>query len=437
MSIKHFKSSAKMSPEQFDSLANKIDKNLRRDLILVQEFYGDGQRDDNLWQRRKTKTFRILYLFCTIRLFIIASCCLFPDSETSQLLRKCCGDSLYAFGSFGCIANQIYFLGLLYVCNFLHSMERAENAGRLDVLSHITKLNRLNFTANDRKRFAKYLKWMRHQLSISSLISVPVCLFFTLAMYVTSLEVNSLMFLVILVLVNLIMNSVYCFGTIVACYALLITLHSSNYLSIRFQRLFQEIEKLYSCDRRFKARNQTVILKLQDWIERARQRISKRHWILDEAENVLKEVKLHNQIVKDILHSSVHYAVPAFGLFIVFCAAEGNVLLKHVFSVALILFGVPFYLTLHKLCQPYNLTSRLHRELHSMQTRLGFKSIKTHFQVLRLIQRTSDCKTWNHSIGFTVGNQDAFSPMTVFLSFTQTIVIAITFLNTKSSWKRY
>ena len=433
-----------MSPEQLDSLAKEIDKNFKRDFILVQGFHADATKDDNPWQRRKIRTFRILYFFGTTRLFIIASCCLFPASKTSQILRKICGDSLYAFESFGCIANQIYFLGSLYVFNFLHSMERAENSGQLDVLSHITKIKHLNFTADERKSFPKYLKWMRHQLSISSFISVPAFLFFTLTMYVTSLEMNSQVFVVLLVVIGLIMNTIYYIGTIAGCCALIMTLHSSYYLSIRFQRLFQEIEKLHSCGgykrELFKTENQAVVLQktsLEDWIERAQRRVSKRHWILNEAENVLNEVKLHNQVVKHILHSSVHHAVPAFGLFTVFCAAEGNVLLKQVFAAALILFAIPCYLTLHKSCQPYNSTRRLHRELHSMQTRLGFKNIKTHFQVLRLIQRTSDCETWNHSIGFTVGNQGAFSPMTVFLSFIQTIVIALTFLNTKSSWKRY
>ena len=424
-----------MSSEQLDSLKKEIDKNFKRDFILVQEFYDNGQRNDNLWQRRKTKAFRVLYLFCTIRLFIIASCCLFPDSKTSQIMRRIWGDSLYAFGSFGCIANQLYFLGTLCVTNFLYSIQRVENAGQLDVLSHITKIKHLNFTTDESKRLAKYLKLMRHQLPISFLISTPFFLFFTMAMYVTSLELNSLMFLVTLVVFGLIMNPIFYVGTIAACYSLVMTLHSNNYLSIRFQRLFQEIEKLHSCDRRFKKGNETVMLKLEAWIERARLRVRKRHWVLHEAENVLNEIKQHNEIVKDILHGSVNYGVPAFGLFIVFCAAEGNVLLKNVFSVAVILLAIPFYLTLHKSCQPYNLSKRLQRELHSMQTRLGFKIIKTH--ILRLIQRTSDCETWNHSIGFTVGSQGSSSPMRVFLSFTQTIVIALTFLNTKSSWKRY
>ena len=131
-------------------------------------------------------------------------------------------------------------------------------------------------------------------------------------MYVTFLELKSLMFLVILVVVGLILNTSYYFSAIAGCYALVIILHSSNYLSIRFQKLFQEIQKLHSCegyeDQVLRSGNQAVILEktsVKDWIERARRRVRKRNWILDEAENVLNEVQLHNQVVKDILHSSV------------------------------------------------------------------------------------------------------------------------------------
>ena len=105
-----------------------------------------------------------------------------------------------------------------------------------------------------------------------------------------------------------------------------------------------------------------------------------------------------------------------------------------VFSTGSRLVALIFYVSLLKSHEVYTLSRRFFSNLHGMQVRPRGKGLKSQLQVLGLIHRTSDCESWHHSIGFTIGNRGSLSPMLILSSFFQTMTISLTFLNERSAW---
>ena len=423
-----------MSPEQLDSLVQEIQWNLKKDFVLVQGFHPEvsGRKASGL----KHTLHIALHLFNCIRLTLLSCSCLLRSNEKSRLLRIYCVDNLYAFGSLGCVHREISLMGSLFAWYFLRTMREAERTGKLDIISHIDNIKRFNFNVNERRRFTRYLKWIKIQRSFDCyFVSYPLIAFSIIGTYLSSREMQS----VILIVASIFMTFVECIHIFTAvrfafCACIMI-LHSSSYLFIRFDRLFARIVRFNSgqeCNQ--KPRSREINIMLREWIKRTRKRIKERQLLLQEIEDILNEIKRHNHTVQQILHKSIHCVVPGFGLFIVFFASESDFLLKHLCSMALILCGLTFYFMLLESCKVYTQSKRLHNNLHGIQVRLGFKETKRKLQILRLIQRTSDCKTWSYSIGFTVGNQESFSPLLALLSFIQTVSIALTFMNFKFQW---
>ena len=184
-------------------------------------------------------------------------------------------------------------------------------------------------------------------------------------------------------------------------------------------------------------RKQELTLKLHQWVKRAQQQVKKRYSILKMTENMLRQIDLHNQTVKHILDKNVMCSVPGFGLVIVFFVSEQGNLLRHTFSAAVGLAAFIFFVSLLKSREVYTLSRKLSSNLHGVQVRLRGKGIKSQLEILRLTQKTSDCESWHHSIGFTVGNRESLSPKLLLSSFFQTISIALTFLNAKSAWRQF
>ena len=183
-------------------------------------------------------------------------------------------------------------------------------------------------------------------------------------------------------------------------------------------------------------KEQEVSVKIDQWVKRAQQQVKQRQSILKMIENVLRQMDLHNETVKHILDKDISCLVPAFGLTIVFFAGERGDLLRHTFSAGVGLAALVFYVSLLKTRDVYTLSLRLSSYLHGIQVRQGGKGMKSQLQILRLIQRTSDCESWHHSIGFMVGSRGSFCLITVFLSFSRTITVALTLLNARSAWSQ-
>ena len=149
-----------MSPEQLDSLANVIEENLQTDLVLLSGFQSESLQDDR--RAKKALAVKILCLLNTTRIFILSFLCLFPLSKTSTKFRVIFVDTFFAFGSFGCLTNQVCLLGWIFGLNFLHVMHKAEKNGQLQIISHIKDHRKFKLTPVEAIKFAMYLKWMKN-----------------------------------------------------------------------------------------------------------------------------------------------------------------------------------------------------------------------------------------------------------------------------------
>ena len=432
-----------MSPEQLDSLANDIENNLKKDLVLVKGFHSQSSQDD----RRAKKVFalKIMYLLNIARFFILSFLCLFSSSQTSTNFRIIFVDTFSAFGSFGCLTNQIGLLGSIFTLNFLYVMHEAEKNGQLDVISHIKDHRKFRLTPVETIKFARYLKLMKIMRSLFIYVIVfPISLFFAVGACLSSLELQSVTFTAASIFVTLINCIHIYFGCVWGHYAFIMPVHSNNVLSMLFNRLFDRMQHFTragnSIDGCLKldseTREEELPVRLRQWVERAQEQVKNRHLILQMSENLLTQIELHNETVKHILDKGISCLVPLFGLLIVFFAGERGDLLRHTFSAGVGLAALVFYVSLLKTRDVYTLSLRLSSYLHGIQVRQGGKGMKSQLQILRLIQRTSDCESWHHSIGFMVGSRGSFCLITVFLSFSRTITVALTLLNARSAWSQ-
>ena len=432
-----------MSPEQLDSLAKDIENNLKKDLVLVKGFHSDGFQDDR--RAKRVLVLKVLCLLNIARFFILSFLCLFPSSKTSTDFKLIFVDTLFAFGSFGCLSNQICVLGFTFALNFLHVMHEAEKNGQLQVISHMKDHRKFRLTPVETIKFAKYLKWMKTMRSLFMyVVLLPLLLFFVVGACLSSLELQSMTFTAASIFVTLIYSTQTYFTSFWVNYAFMLPVHSNNVLSFQFNRLFEMIKDLQrsqnfidNLELDSERREEEVSAKLYQWVKRAQRQVKKRHEILKMIEDVLRQVELHNDTVKHILDKAISCVVPGIGLVIIFLVGEKGDLLRHTFSAAGGFGALIFYVCLLKTRDVYRLSLRLSSELHGIQARQRGKGMKSQLQILRLIQKTSDCESWHHSIGFTVGNRESLSPKLVLASLFQTITVALTFLNARSTWRHH
>ena len=424
-----------MFPEEIQSLVNAIEDNLRSDLILESDFHGEVH--DYGTSSRKKLLF-LLQIIILIRHFVLSFLCLFPSNRTSNFLRITCVDLLHGLGSFGCLLNQVFFLGVSFSFHIFQVFRINEKASQLHFISHIRDFRKFNFNEDETKKFTKYLVWIRIQRKLVLYLSaLPLTGALIIGSIITSVKLKSYNFAVLSIAIICLYFPVIYYNISATTYGFLMTCHSSTYLSIRFSRVLCQLEKLLenrstTIQTLGNYKQNSVLTQIQDWVGRARFRIKELEKVLSEVEDVLKEVKRHNQTVKEILKCIVTYLIPAIGLQLIFLASE-EPLYQFLDANTAIFITVLTYYTFSVASNVYTLTKQLSIKLYSLQRILTSRHKKLH--VLRLIQRTSDCKTWNLPIGFTVGDQGSFSPLTTVSSLLQSVSIPLTFLNARSTWK--
>ena len=436
--------STTISSEELDILGQDLEENMKRGLILVSGFNAEPPSDCNLWRRRKVYAIKLLIKMNCIRLFVLGSACFFRSSDRATMLRLFSVDILYGFDSFGCLINQVVLLGFLVATNYLDVMQNHEKTGKLHMISHIKNHRNYEFTPLERNKFSTYLKLMKLMRIIELyMVVIPLTLFHVVGGIVTSWKLGSIAFTLPAVLMTLNYGVVFYYAANPAIKSLLMVAHSSNFLTIRFNRLIDQMNRFhcqYGQRSREKKIDKDIADRLQDWSKLAGRKVKEFHSILYEVESVLHEVRQHNETVKYILESCVHYAVPAVGLLLEVIFFDGDIKFWYkviVLNTAFFASSV-FYQMLIKACEVYSLTRKVCNLLHGIQVRAGRKDKKTKLHVLRLIYRTSDCeawncKTWNLPIGFTIGNQGSFSPSIAVASTLQVAIIALTFHNAKYS----
>ena len=440
--------STEISSEELDILGQDLEENFKKGLILVSGFDAEPSSDSNLSQRRKVYAIKLLIKMNCIRLFVLGSACFFRSSDRAKMLRLFSVDILYGFGSFGCLINQVVFLGFLVATNYLDVVQKHEKTGKLHMISHIKNHRNYEFTPLERNKFSTYLKLIKLMRTIAlCMVVIPLTLFHAVGGIVTSWKLGSIAFTFPAVIMTLNYGVVFYYAANPAIYSLLMVAHSSNLLTIRFNRLIDQMNRFHCQCGQWSRRKKISMVgykdiagRLQEWSKSAGRRVKEFHSVLYEVESVLHEVRQHNETVKHILESCVHYAVPAVGLLleVIFFAGDIKFWYKVIVLNTAFFASSIFYQMLFKACQIYSLTRKVCNLLHGIQVRVGRKEKKRKLHVLRLIYRTSDCSTWNCKtcslpIGFTIGNQGSFSPFIAVASTLQVAIIALTFHNAKYS----
>ena len=423
-----------MSPEEIESLVNAIEDNLRSDLILESGFHG---KVHDFGTSSRKKLLSLVQIILIIRHFVLSFFCLFPSNKASNFLRIACVDLLHGLGSFGRLLNHVFFIGTLFTFHIFQVFRINEKSSQLYAISHIRDFRRFNLNNDETKKFTTYLMWIRIQRKLVLYLSaLPLTGALTIGAIITSVKLKSITFAALSVPIIGLYLPVNYYNLSAVAYGFLVTCHSSTYLSIRFSRVLCRLEKLLknrsTIIQTGNYKQNPVFTQLQDWVRRARFRIKELEEVLSEVEHVLKEVKRHNQMVKEILKCIVTYLIPAIGLQLIFLASE-EPLYQFLDANTAILITFLTYYTLSVASNIYTLTRQLSIQLYSLQRILTSRHKKLH--VLRLIQRTSGCKTWNLPIGFTVGDQGSFSPLTTVSSLLQSVSISLTFLNSRSTWR--
>ena len=423
-----------MSPDEIECLVKTIEDNLKKDLVLESGFQGVNNRGG---RHLRKKFFFVILTLNIIRHFILSCLCLFPLSETSKLMRIVCVDLLYGLGPFGCLMNQIYLFGQIGIWQYLLTIKRQERAGQLEIFSHIRNFRRFKLNEAETVKFTGYLKGMAILRKLVFYLStIPLTGVFVLGTYISATQLQDIRFVILSIPVNLAVFSINYYGLAAGSYALLITGHSSNYLSIRFDRLFSKMRPFLlndvlpsvpqtSGDTKSTSRMKKLVVKTITQIHQLED-------LLHEVEDVQLDIKLRDETVRDILRSSVTYLIPVMGLHTVFLAQKQELIYKLLDANTAILCAFLLYYTFHSVSHVYSFSITLCKKLHRLHFRVLSRNQRIH--LLRLIQRTSDCKTWNLPIGFTVGGQTSFSPIAALLSFSRIISIALTFLNARSTW---
>ena len=422
-----------MSLDEIECLVKTIEENLKRDLVLESGFQGVNTGEERYLQK---ELFFIIFTLNIIRHFILSCLCFFPLSETSKLIRIVCVDLLYGLGPFGCLMNQIYLSGQICIWQYLLTIKRQEKAGQLEVFTHIKNFRRFKLNEAETVKFTGYLKGMAIlRRLVFCLSTIPLTGIFVLGTYITATQLQDIRFVILSIPVNLAVFSINYYGLAGGSYALLITGHSSNYLGIRFDRVFGKMKSFLVHDMPSVAqtsRDTQSTSRMKHLNVKTKIGFKEIEDILCDAEDVLFHVKLHDHTVKDFLRSSVTYLIPVMGLHTVFLAQKQELIYKLLDANTAILNGFLLYYTFHSVSHIHSLSVMMCKKLHNLHFRVSSKNQRIH--LLHLIQRTSDCKTWNLPIGFTIGGQTSFSPVTVLSSFSRVISIALTFLNAQSTW---
>lgn len=413
-----------MSPEELDSLIQEIECNLKKDLILESGFDSYSLGRVNKWQRGKTFILKIFFIFNAFRFILMSWSTFFPLGETSKYIRMVGVDILYAFGLLGGLMSHDFFLGSLLAISLLSVITKHERKNQLHFISHVKHHERYKFTSEERQKFATFLLLMKWQRKVAFITcALPMFLYQVIGAVMTANELNSSWFTAasIPMVINYFLFNT--FITSVITNVLLMACHSSNYLSIRFNRLFLRMDNLNRKTNMSLNKPDECLIK--DWATKARNKVNNRHLILQDTQTILDEIAIHDQTVKHIIASSTRCVGPAIGFATIFSqGTKQNIYSVFVLS-AIVFFTVFYQFMLFKVCQVYSFTRELNRRLHGMQVRTPYKKLL----ILRLVQRTSDCKTWDNCIGFTLGGETSFTQFEAIMSVSDSISLALTFMN--------
>ena len=394
-----------MSPEELQSLVNLVEEKLQSDLILVSEIGGYSSLNSmGRKQKYKYLGIRLLQLFGWFHQVLVCYCCM-TGSKSSSLYFV---DLLHGFGPLGCITSATYMCGYTLLLFHLRVIYCQERKHKLDLLTHMKTAHELHFTPNERKEYARNLYWMLIKNNILLLLGgLPMTGFYLVGAIVTGMEMKSWYFAISSCFM-LVMYGVTGYNCVIIFTNVHLMIgHSTNYFRIQTKKLR---------------------LTIQDWVNQGTNENSLNALTI-KLENLLTELKQHNNTVKLFLRDMQIVMAPLFATELVFLASNSQWYLKILIAGGASIIAFTAMYTLYNASGLHISLIKLSHDLHSCQVNLLARNdidLKCKFRLFRLIHRTSSS---NVPVGFTVGNTGSFTPGSAGLFISRVTSVTFIFLN--------
>ena len=404
-----------MSPEELKFLVNAVERKLQTDLILFQGIEEYCTSDtDQLNRKWKYCGMRILQMFGWFHQILVCYC-IFSRSPKASLY---CIDLLYGMGSVGSAMSGVYMCGYTLLLLHLIVIGRHERNSQLHLLTHMKKAHEMDLTPAERKKYAKNLFLIIiKNIVIVIVASIPMTGFYLIGAVMSAYKLRSWYFSImsVFMLAMYVITGHNCI--VILANVHLMTAHSTNYFRIRIRNIQSLVQRW------LKVRREPFKHKLQH-----RDLLDNITW---RTENVLQEIREHNETVKFFLRDTQLVLGPMIGMLIVFFASDAPWYFRAIDAGGTLCIVAAAVYSLYNASGLHLNLIKLSSDLHSCQVTLSAESrkdMKMKFHLLRLIYRTS---TEHLPIGFTVGDTGSFTPGSAGFFISQTISVSTMFLNTK------
>ena len=400
----------RMSPEELKALINQVEETLQSDLILSTRI-GEEPNWTSIGLKKKCKYFgiRLLQAFGWIHQILVCYCCLTGSSTLSLYFI----DMLHGMGSLGCIMSGCYLCGYTLLNLHLRAIDRQEKKQQLHLLTHMKISNKLDFTPEERKEYARNLKWMIVKNKLIFLTTgIPMTIFYLLGAVITGKQMKSWYFSIMsaFMLVMYAITSHNCL--VIFANVHLMTALSRNYFEIRIRK---------------------IRVMIRDWIRQTTDHNKKYQSLNDittRVENVLREIEQHNETIKYFLRDVKVIMGPMISMLIVFFASDAPWYLRFTSAGGSTLIVTAAVYSLYNASGLHLNLIKLSNNLHSCQVFQRVKNdadAKIKYHLLRLIHRTSSPHL---PVGFTVRGTGSFTPGSAGFFVSYTISVSLIFLNT-------
>jgi hypothetical protein len=352
-----------------------------------------------------------------------------------------CLNILHGLGLFGRLINGIYACGGIITTCLVMDFYRSEKKGRLTVISDLKETVLNDGSREEVKKLSIFMKLMSRLRKLVLVgITIPLTMFRLISSVITALEFESLAFFVIQIPVLLFMIFGHQIGMMFFGSIHLLIAHWAAYFIIRLERVNKMIDQIKSDPIRG---NKDSSKHRFIWAMSILGNIN--HEITD----VINTIERHNHFLKHFLNQALLIFCFAYALAFAIVAEKYPWYLKILPEASLggqlVVLTFTFFNVsrIHSrivkisqkiyICQVFS--SQVDYFKNSTRSNISAKDtyqvIKTKFTILRLIHRISST---NVKIGFTIGDIESFTSLSMASFFSTTISTFIMIMNFNSDY---
>ena len=423
-----------MDSQDVDVLVSKIEIVLKKFYIISTTFQDIHHGNVNNKRRR------VIYLKngCFLAFFLI--CTIWTTAPSDSALHFYFLNPLHGLGKVGRFVGAFFAIGifmiLLHSLSLLQQEKKAALAPVTDLRQMLVRLR--NPSPEEIKRLIFFMKLLSLLPWFNLFLTVPLAAITAIGSIITAYEFNSGFFLLLRIL-SCLVESLVVFVPAAHVFAAvhLLAAQSSRYLILRLDANFQKLSQI-----------------LSQWCKKDRWRLTRKvHTLLIDLHNILNEIRDHNLCIQHFFRDALLCIECVVSCLLVF-VLESNTWYER-FFLLLMLVSVLVFLSFSSFnagCLFLRIRSTA-RLLHSLQGKIyTLESLSRHrsasvvvrnkedchltdvikakHQILRLIHRMSSPFL---KVGFTDGDVDSFTPMSVASSVSTIISMSLMFLNAKYS----